>query len=102
MKGYLVGCVAVDVARITRLPLSSSLHRLWDRPDIAAEAVRATDHVFLDLTRLDAIDCLRVALTCVAINYFIDQQEDACSSESGCSSSRGSSVSGFVEARSSA
>jgi hypothetical protein len=70
-RGYLTGTEAVDVARLTKLPLSSSLHRRWEVPDIAAEAVRATDHVYLDLTRLDWWDQWRVLFARVGGYYYL-------------------------------
>jgi hypothetical protein len=58
---YLVGPEAIDVARMTGLPLRSSLHRAWEASDIAADAVRATDHVYLDVGRMCWWDQFRVA-----------------------------------------
>jgi hypothetical protein len=70
-RGYLTGAEAVDVARLTRLPLTSARHRPWEAPDIAPDAVTAAADVYLDLTRLDWFDRMRVAFARIGGHYFL-------------------------------
>lgn len=72
----LVGAEAIDIARITGLQLRSGYHRSWEDSDISPEAVRATDHVYLDLTRLTPWDRWRVAWARIGAHYFINSRND--------------------------
>ncbi len=70
-RGYLTGEEALDVARITRLPLTTAQHKRWEVPDIAPDAVTSSDGVYLDLTRLDWADRMRVAWARIAGHYWL-------------------------------
>lgn len=65
---YLTGHEAIDVSRMTGLPLAYCGTRIWDEPDIAADAAEDAvarglwelDEVMLDMTRLSFWDRWRV------------------------------------------
>ena len=61
------------MARMTGLGLSSPRHGLREPGDIAPDAVRDTEEVFLDLTRLGPWDRFRVAWARIGAHYFIQE-----------------------------
>ena len=75
---YLAGPEAIDVARWTGLQLRSGLHKAWEPSDISPHAIpegaRATDHVYLDLSRLEWWDRLRVFWCRLGAHHYLAQQ----------------------------
>lgn len=79
---YLTGLEAVDVARVTGLPLSLSRWHVWETASLGADAaenairrgVVEPDEVILDVTRLGWWDRWRVTWTRIGITRWLASQ----------------------------
>lgn len=70
---WIVGPDAVDIARLTGLPLNHLLDRRGTVPSINHAAVRDPDNMYLDLTRLSWWDRLRVAWARIGAHYYLSE-----------------------------
>jgi hypothetical protein len=73
--GYLSGLVAVDVSRLTGLPLAQIGSRLDEGAEIHPFAVTHPERMFLDLTRMAWWDRWRVAWALIGAHYYLDANE---------------------------